>query len=85
MLLETKSTGGTSINAVLDHIARTRPERTVIITDGYVEQCKPALLARVGGQIIRAIISTGGYCTKFERAKIPCVELDILPRRPSGS
>jgi len=77
--LETKSTGGTSINAVLEHIARSSPERAVIITDGYVEQCRPELLRRIGGQTIRVIMSARGCCTEFERAGIACVKLDKLP------
>jgi hypothetical protein len=80
--LETRSTGGTSINAVLEHIARTRPEKAVVISDGYVEKCDPRLLARIRAQKIRAIISAGGCRSEFERAGIPCVKLDMLPGRP---
>lgn len=35
--LQTKSTGGTSIGCVYDHIFRTRPLKALIVTDGYVE------------------------------------------------
>ncbi len=77
--LRTQTSGGTSINSVLRHVAATRPARAVIVTDGYIEVCDPALLARVSGQRIYAILSRDGSAGELERAGIPYIQLDGVP------
>ena len=37
-LLKTRTTGGTSMTCVLEHVAKTRPEAAVVLTDGYIER-----------------------------------------------
>jgi hypothetical protein len=77
--LETQSTGGTSINAVFQHVIRTRPARAVIITDGIVEECEPSLLSRIAPGTLRAIITVQDNSKRLQQAGIPCVELGIAP------
>ncbi|MBK6751635.1 MAG: hypothetical protein IPG67_16965 [Acidobacteria bacterium] len=69
--LVTSTTGGTSMDAVLKHIAKTRPGKAVVITDGYIEECDPVLLQAISGQDVRAIVSRDGSPAELERAGIP--------------
>lgn len=39
--LRTRTTGGTRLGCVYDHLKKTRPERALVITDGYVEDGRP--------------------------------------------
>ncbi|RFC50866.1 MAG: hypothetical protein DVB22_001827 [Verrucomicrobia bacterium] len=34
----TKTTGGTRFNVVLEHILKHRPQKSLIVTDGYIEK-----------------------------------------------
>jgi hypothetical protein len=38
--LVTRSTGGTSVSCVLNHLRRFRPAKALIITDGFVEKLR---------------------------------------------
>jgi len=68
--LITSTTGGTSMNAVLEHVAKTRPGKAVVITDGYIEECDANLLSAVRDQDVRAIVSRDGSPAELERAGI---------------
>lgn len=46
--LEAETTGGTSMNCVLEHIAKSKPQSAVIVTDGYVEDVDMRLLKTIG-------------------------------------
>ena len=73
--LVTSTTGGTSIDAVLKHIAQTKPKRAVIVTDGFISPCNAHLLASVREQRLFAIISHGGDPSEIERSGIPYIQL----------
>lgn len=73
--LKTSTTGGTSMNAVLEHVAETRPEKAVVITDGYIEECDATLLAAVRDQKIHAIVSRDGAVNELVKAGIPYIQL----------
>ncbi len=66
--LVTKSTGGTSLACVLEHLRRTRPEKALVITDGFVEQLPPWAYALAGVKVEVLLTAKG--------------TLDVL--RPSG-
>lgn len=74
--LKTSGSGGTSINCVFRHIARTRPERALIITDGYVENPDCRLLREVKGQKLFALVSRDGSAAQLKRAGIPYLQLE---------
>ncbi|MDI1242815.1 MAG: VWA domain-containing protein [bacterium] len=73
--LVTATTGGTSMDAVLRHVAETRPGKAVVITDGYIEECDRDLLRAVSSQDIRAIVSSDGSTDELERTGIPYSQL----------
>ncbi|MDP6670093.1 MAG: hypothetical protein QF492_09365 [Candidatus Krumholzibacteria bacterium] len=68
--LQTDSTGGTSINCVLEHIAKTRPRAALIVTDGEVEEPDPQLLEKLSGVRLHAIITSGGSSLILSEAGI---------------
>jgi hypothetical protein len=78
-VLKTRTTGGTAMNCVLEHLAETRPERALVITDGYIEQCDPGLLAAARGTAIHALVSRDGSPGELERAGIGCTQLSVHP------
>lgn len=82
--LVTSTTGGTSMNSVLRHVAETQPGRAVVITDGYIERCNPRLLRAVQGQTIRAIVSRNGSPAELQRAGIPYSQLGRFENDPNG-
>jgi len=79
--LECNTSGGTSINCVLDHVRKTRPQRVLIITDGVVEIPCPQILAalRADGQEVCALISHDGAIDRIQSAGIPCHQLSVQP------
>lgn len=78
-ILKTSTSGGTSINCVLAHIAATKPEKALVITDGYIESCDALLLRSTRNQDIRALVSRDGSTAELRRASIPCKQLDKYP------
>lgn len=78
-ILKTSTSGGTSMNCVLAHIAAAKPEKALVITDGYIESCDPALLRGIRGQNIHALVSRDGSTAELCRASIPCTQLAQYP------
>lgn len=81
--LITDTSGGTSMNAVLEHVVQTRPGKAVVITDGYIESCDPVLLTRMARQDQRlfAIVSRDGSTGKLDEAGIPARQLPHYQER----
>lgn len=78
--LRAHSTGGTSINCVLEHISQDRPRASVIVTDGFVERVDGRLLAETRSTRIRVLVTRNGSPAELERAGIPCTQLERVPR-----
>ncbi len=47
--LKAGTSGGTSLECVLEHVAKTRPSCAVIVTDGYIEQIPKRRVAAIRG------------------------------------
>jgi hypothetical protein len=75
--LKTDTTGGTCFNDVLVHILEKRPGKSLIITDGYIEQPDSRLLSqmRALGEEIHVLVSANGSREIFEARSIPCTPL----------
>ena len=78
-ILETRTTGGTSMNVVLRHFADMDVEKAVVITDGYIETCDPFLLARLSNKKFYAVVSRDGSSAKLAEAGIPYYQLERYP------
>ncbi len=77
--LVTESTGGTSFNCVLEHVADTRPAAAVIVTDGFIEPIDSRLLQRCSGTRLHVIVSRDGDRGPFVGSGIPSTQLEALP------
>ena len=77
--LKTRTTGGTAMNCVLAHLAETRPEKALVVTDGYIEACNPELLKQVRGVTLHALVSRDGSPARLEESGIPCTQLSEHP------
>ncbi len=78
--LVTETTGGTSLSCVLTHIAATRPESAVIVTDGFSEEINPELMKSVLPTRIHALVTRCGSTTELDKVHIPCTQLPEVPR-----
>jgi hypothetical protein len=78
-VLKTQTSGGTSMNSVLKHVADTGPGKALVITDGYIEQCDINLLRRISGQMIHVLLSRDGSPAQIQRAGIPYTQLEKYP------
>jgi hypothetical protein len=77
--LRTRTTGGTRLSCVLEHLAQTRPSAAVIITDGVVEQIQARTVALTEPTRLHAIITHGGNPVRLRSAGIPFTQLERLP------
>jgi predicted metal-dependent peptidase len=77
--LRADTTGGTSIACVLAHLARTRPQSAVIVTDGYIEAVEPRWLSACAGIRLHVIVTRDGSPALLQRAGIPYTQLGRLP------
>jgi hypothetical protein len=78
-VLKTSTTGGTAMNCVLEHLAQTRPEKALVVTDGYIERCDRGLLAACRETTIHALVSRDGSTRELEKVGIACTQLSPHP------
>jgi hypothetical protein len=72
--LATESTGGTALSSVYAHLARTRPARALVITDGYVEPGLPPPPVP-----LTALLTPDGFPHLLTAAGIPVHTLPAFP------
>jgi hypothetical protein len=77
--LKTITSGGTSISCVLEHLVDTKPPCAVVVTDGYIEQVEPALVAKASSTKIHALVTRDGSPVALRRVGIPYTQLDRVP------
>jgi hypothetical protein len=76
--IEYKSTGGTSISSVFEHIRQNRFRRSLIVTDGYVEAISDDMLEGVSIEGLRVLISANGQGAAFQQKNIRYYQLKQL-------
>lgn len=77
--LKTNTTGGTSMACVLEHIAKTKPESAVVVTDGCIERVPKDLLSKTKRTRLHVILTRDGSPSELHRANIPYTQLDKMP------
>lgn len=77
--LKARTTGGTSISCVLEHIAKTRPSSAVVVTDGYIEPVERSLINKISATRLHVIVTRDGSPAELERAGLPYTQLEELP------
>jgi hypothetical protein len=78
-ILRTSTTGGTSMNCVLAHLAETRPTKALVVTDGYIGRCRTELLHEARNTSIYALVSRDGNPAQITRAGIGSTQLSPHP------
>jgi len=78
--LRAGTSGGTSLECVLEHVARTRPACAVIVTDGYVEAIAKRRIAALGHTRLHAVVTRDGNPAPLRAAGIPYSQLGRLPQ-----
>jgi len=78
--LKTSTSGGTSLACVLRHLALTKPEAAVIVTDGYVEKVEPALVLKCQHTRLHVLVSAAGDTQAIQNAGLPWTKLKEVPR-----
>ena len=79
-VLRAGTSGGTSLECVLQHVAKTRPACAVIVTDGYVETIAKRRVAALGHTRLHAIVTRDGNPALLKAAGIPYSQLGRLPQ-----
>jgi len=77
--LKTDTTGGTSLACVLEHIAKTRPESAVIVTDGYIEPIPHSLVLQTNHTRIHTLLTRDGSASELHRAGLSYTQLPKVP------
>lgn len=78
--LRANTSGGTSLECALAHIAKTRPSSAVIVTDGYIEPIARKRVAALAGTRLHAIVTRDGNPAALAKAGIPYSQLGRLPQ-----
>ena len=77
--LKTSTSGGTSMGCVLEHLASTKPECAVVVTDGYIERLDPALVKRAAATRVHVLLTRDGSAGELHRAGLAYTQLDKVP------
>ncbi len=77
--LITRTTGGTSMMCVLEHIAKTKPLSAVVITDGYIEELAPQDVYQIRHTKLHAVVSRDGNAESLTKAGIDYSQLERIP------
>ena len=78
-VLKTETTGGTSMSCVLEHVARTRPDAAIVVTDGYIEALDHRLVATAASTRLHVLITRDGDPHLIAGAGLPYTQLDQVP------
>ena len=78
--LRAGTSGGTSFECVLAHVAKTRPPSAVIVTDGYVEAIPKKRVAALAGTRLHAVVTRDGNPAPLRAAGISYSQLGRLPQ-----
>jgi hypothetical protein len=77
--LKTSTSGGTSMSCVLEHLAATKPDSAVVVTDGYIERLDPAQVKRVAATRVHVLVTRDGSAAELRRAGLAYTQLDKVP------
>lgn len=77
--LRTSTSGGTSMECVLDHVAKTRPDAAIVVTDGFIETINRSLVAKTQGTRLHVLITRDGSPDLIAKAGLPYTQLEKVP------
>jgi len=77
--LRTSTSGGTSMLCVLEHVAKTRPDAAIVVTDGYIESISPVQVAKAMGTRLHVLVTRDGHPGLIAKAGLPYTQLEKVP------
>jgi predicted metal-dependent peptidase len=77
--LKTDTTGGTSMQCVLEHVAKTRPQAAIVVTDGYIERIDKRLVTKLAATKLHVLLTRDGSPVEIRRIGLPYTQLDKVP------
>jgi len=77
--LRTSTTGGTSMQCVLVHVAKTRPDAAIVVTDGFIESISRSLVAQTHGTRLHVLVTRDGNPALVAKAGLPYTQLEKVP------
>lgn len=77
--LRTSTTGGTSMQCVLAHIAKTRPDAAIVITDGFIEPISRKQVATTQGSRLHVLVTRNGNPALIAKAGLAYTQLEKVP------
>lgn len=80
-VLETDTSGGTSMACVIAHLKKHRPPAAVVVTDGYIEPLDPTEVQNaLSGTRLHALVTRNGGTRALQHAGIPFTQLGGRPQ-----
>ncbi len=67
------------MSCVLEHVAKTRPDAAIVVTDGYIEEIDRRLVNRVSGSRLHALVTRDGDPRLLAKAGLSYTQLDKVP------
>ncbi len=77
--LRTSTTGGTSMQCVLEHVAKTRPDAAIVVTDGFIEAISRSQVAKTQGTRLHVLVTRHGNPGLIAKAGLPYTQLEKVP------
>lgn len=77
--LRTATSCGTSMQCVLEHVAMTRPDAAIVVTDGFIESISRSLVAKTQGTRLHVLITRDGNPNLIAKAGLPYTQLEKVP------
>ena len=67
------------MQCVLEHVAKTRPDAAIVVTDGYIESISPKLVAKTQGTRLHVLVTRNGNPGLIAKAGLPYTQLEKVP------
>jgi predicted metal-dependent peptidase len=74
--LEYKTSSGTAIEPVFEHIRMNKIRKSLVVSDGYIEKITPAMISGLNKESIHILISSNGNPEKFTEAGFTYAQLE---------
>jgi len=73
--LRTSTTGGTSMQCVLEHVAKTRPDAAIVVTDGFIETISHSQVEKTRGTRLHVLVTRSGNPALIAQAGLAYTQL----------
>ena len=77
--LRTSTTGGTSMQCVLEHVAKTRPDAAIVVTDGFIESISHRQVEETRGTRLHVLVTRSGNPALIAKAGLAYTQLEKVP------